>query len=103
MYGQSQKERQQAVIWLAQDVYGALLLGKHELEDQLKLVTLWRNITKSLGDQKGLATIYQLLTEALEEDDPMLLERIYREHPAIGLNLMWNRPRPSSSPVTPRL
>jgi hypothetical protein len=73
-------------------------VGRHNLEDQLKLVTLWRNITKSLGDKKGLAEIYQLLMEALGENDPMVLERIYRENPAINLGLTWDRSLASSSP-----
>ncbi len=73
-------------------------MGRHNLEDQLKLVTLWRNITKSLGDKKGLAEIYQLLMEALGENDPMVLERIYRENPAINLGLMWDRSLASGSP-----
>ena len=65
-------------------------MGRHGLEDQLKLVALWRNITKSLGDQQGLAKIYKLLMEALEEDDPLLLKWVYKEHFAVGSDLVQN-------------
>ena len=62
-------------------------MGRHNLEDQLKIVTLWRNIVRSLDDQEGLATIYQVVAEATGENDPVVLERIFAEHPASDLGL----------------
>jgi len=73
-------------------------VGRHDLEEQLRMVTLWRNVTKCLGDMEGSAAIDQQLAEALGENDPMVLERVYREHPAIELGLVGDAALASSSP-----
>lgn len=72
--GCGEKARQQAVVWLAQDVYAALL-GDDEptLRSQLKLVTMWRDIVGSLNDDEGVAKIHDLLIDALGQEGPMLL------------------------------
>ena len=69
----SQKERQQAVVWLAQDAYIGLLGEVQDLADQLKLVTIWRDITKCLGNVDGVARIHDLLLGELGEEGPLLL------------------------------
>ena len=63
-------------------------MGRHNLEDQLKIVTLWRDIVRSLGDEEGLATVYHMVAEATGENDPVVLERIFTEHPASDLGLV---------------
>ena len=66
-------------------------MGRHKLEDQLKIVSLWRNITKSLGDKEGLSIIQHMVAEATGEHDPMVLELIFKEHPASDLDLERTR------------
>lgn len=61
----SQKERQQAVVWLAQDVYTGQLAQIRNPTDQLKMAVLWRDVTKHLGDMEGLARIHNLVKSEL--------------------------------------
>ena len=71
--GASQKLRQQAVVWKAQDVYAALLCQTHGLRDQLKMVAVWRDIASDLGDMNGVVRIHDLLIQAIGENGPLLL------------------------------
>ena len=78
-------------------------MGRHDLEEQLKVVTLWRNVTKCLGNEEGLVAIHHQLGEALGENDPIVLERVYRAHPAIDLGLVGDAALASSPPGRPQL
>lgn len=63
--GQSQRLRQQAVVWLAQDVYVARLRRARGLEEQLKMVELWRDIMFTLGDTEGVGKLHDMLHQVL--------------------------------------
>ncbi|MCJ1467666.1 hypothetical protein MMC07_006291 [Pseudocyphellaria aurata] len=71
--GSSEKARQQAVVWMAQDVYAGLLRHVHELADQLKMVAVWRDIVTGLGDTAGVEKIHDLLITAFGENGPFML------------------------------
>ena len=70
-------QRQQAVIWQAQKTYGALLNMADSLEQQLRLVTVWKNMLQALGDVEGLARMRDLLVRELGEEGPLLLGHKY--------------------------
>lgn len=72
----SQKEQQQAVVWMAQDVYTALLKQSVNLMDQLEIVAVWRDITSDIGDDRGVASIHDFLIKALGEEGPLMLGQI---------------------------
>lgn len=74
--GSSQKARQQAVVWMAQDVYAALLRQVRALADQLKMVTVWRDIMHNLGDADGIKKIHDILITAIGENGPLLLDNL---------------------------
>lgn len=71
--GLDQKSRQQAVVWMAQDVYAALLNLVRGLKDQLQMVVVWRDIAQGMDDADGVMKIHDLLVEELGEEGPMLL------------------------------
>lgn len=71
--GLDQKSRQQAVVWMAQDVYVALLNLVRGLKDQLQMVVVWRDIAHGMDDGDGVMKIHDLLVEELGEEGPMLL------------------------------
>lgn len=71
--GATQRVRQQVVNHLAQEVYMALLDRVHGLRDQLKMVTMWRDIVTDLGDTAGVVKIHDLLIKAIGENGPLLL------------------------------
>ena len=71
--GCSEKARQQAVVWLAQDVYAGLMGEEQTLQSQLAWVTVWRDIVGSLEDEEGVARIHDLLIGALGQEGPMML------------------------------
>lgn len=71
--GLDQKSRQQAVVWMAQDVYAALLDLVRGLKDQLQMVVVWRDIAQGMDDGDGVMKIHDLLVEELGEEGPMLL------------------------------
>ena len=58
-------QRRQAVVWLAQDVYAAELELMRTLEDQFRLISVWRNIMITLNCEKGLNRIDELLSKAV--------------------------------------
>lgn len=58
---------------MAQDVYAALFDHTLGLEDQLKMVAVWRDITTSLGDAAGVWRIHDLLVAALGEQGSLML------------------------------
>lgn len=66
----SQKERQQAVVWLAQDVYIGQLAQIRNPTDQLKMAALWRDMTKHLGNTEGLVRIHDLMISELGIESP---------------------------------
>lgn len=65
---------QQAVVWMAQDVYAELLGHIRTLEDQLKIVAVWRDITSDLGDAAGVVRIHDLLITTIGENGPFMLD-----------------------------
>ncbi|MCJ1253076.1 hypothetical protein MMC24_000883 [Lignoscripta atroalba] len=71
--GHGEKARQQAVVWMAQDTYSALLERTNTFVQQLQLVALWRDISRGLGDAPGVAKIHDLLVEEIGEGGPLLL------------------------------
>ena len=75
-----QKQRQQAVVWLAQDVHGAYLERMHNLDDQIHVVRLWRDLAAFLNDWPGHTKIQRLLVEAWGERGPELLGEMVNEN-----------------------
>lgn len=71
--GCGEKARQQAVVWLAQDVYAGVMGAEQTLQSQLAWVTVWRDILGSLEDDEGVARIHDLLIGALGQRGPMML------------------------------
>lgn len=71
--GLDQKSRQQTVVWIAQDVYAALLNRVRGLREQLQMAVVWRDIALGMGDGVGVAKIHDLLVVELGEEGPMLL------------------------------
>lgn len=69
----SSLQRQQAVTWQAQKTYGALLNLADSLEQQLRLITVWKNMLEALGDAEALARMWELLVRDLGEEGPFLL------------------------------
>ncbi|KAL9605096.1 MAG: hypothetical protein Q9219_000030 [cf. Caloplaca sp. 3 TL-2023] len=62
MPGASQQKRQQAVVWLAQDVYTGFLTNiEGRYSDRLKIVEVWRNVARHLNDEGALNEIRALL------------------------------------------
>lgn len=61
------------MVWIAQDVYAALFDEASSLEDQLKMVAVWRDIATGLGDVAGVTRIHDLLVGALGEQGPLML------------------------------
>ena len=60
--GASQQERQQAVVWLGQDVYtGFLALAEGRRVDGLTIVKMWRDVIRSLNDQDAMDKIQAIL------------------------------------------
>ncbi len=70
-----QRERQQAVIWMAQDAFKAVLGRVKGLRDQLQMVVVWRDISQGLDDTEGVIKIHDLLVEAIGQEGPLLLGR----------------------------
>ncbi len=68
-----QKQRQQAVVWLAQDVYEARLAKVHNRDDQLRMVKLWRDLIVFLDDWPGYTKMQELLVEAWGRTGPELV------------------------------
>lgn len=68
-----QKVRQQAVVWLAQDVYSAYSNGVQTLDDQLHLVRIWRDLLLHFDDHEGVRKIEALLVQALGKDAVRIL------------------------------
>jgi len=68
-----QKQRQQTVVWLAQDVYGAHLERVQNGDDQLRMVRLWRDLIVFLNDWPGHTKMQELLVEAWGRNGPELV------------------------------
>ncbi|KAL8826227.1 MAG: hypothetical protein Q9191_003938 [Dirinaria sp. TL-2023a] len=62
-----QKQRQQAVVWMAQDVYKALYGRVQTVDDQLQLVKLWRDILIYLDTWESVRKVEMLLAGAWGE------------------------------------
>ena len=58
-------QRRQAVVWLAQDVYASDLGKLKTLDDQTRLIMLWKDILVRLKDNEGLVKMNELLLKAL--------------------------------------
>ncbi|KAL8659732.1 MAG: hypothetical protein Q9226_000288 [Calogaya cf. arnoldii] len=67
--GASEKEKQQAVVWLAQDVYKGRFLVDVEgrLSDQLKVVAKFRDLAMILEGMEGMEKIHEMLVAELGE------------------------------------
>ncbi|KAL8854260.1 MAG: hypothetical protein Q9221_000974 [Calogaya cf. arnoldii] len=67
--GAAEKERQQAVVWLAQDVYKGRFLMDVEgrLSDQLKVVARFRDLAMILEGMEGMERIHEMLVAELGE------------------------------------
>lgn len=63
------------MVWMAQDVYAALYDDAYSLEDDLKMVSVWRDITTNLGDTVGVTRIHDLLIKELGEEGPSMLDQ----------------------------
>ncbi|KAL8952430.1 MAG: hypothetical protein Q9222_001665 [Ikaeria aurantiellina] len=73
--GASSLERRQAVVWLGQEVYIALVdRAEDEFKDYLRIVTLWRDLTRDLGNEDGVNKIHTFLMDELGEVGPSLLD-----------------------------
>ncbi|KAL9606544.1 MAG: hypothetical protein Q9179_000269 [Wetmoreana sp. 5 TL-2023] len=67
--GATQKQRQQAIVWLAQDVYAAFLAKAGErFPEQLKIVKTWKDLARHLDDVEGMNKIHELVVAELGED-----------------------------------
>lgn len=75
-----QKERQQAVVWLAQDVYKALYEKLETTDDQLELVRLWRDILAYLNDLEGVRKVENLLAGVWGEDARKMFGEVQEEN-----------------------
>ncbi|KAL8679805.1 MAG: hypothetical protein Q9186_003921 [Xanthomendoza sp. 1 TL-2023] len=73
--GASEKDRRQAIIWLAQDVYEAAYPDVVEapLREQLRVVTIFRNLAVHLEGEEGKKTIHDILMPELGEEGLALL------------------------------
>ncbi|KAL8723703.1 MAG: hypothetical protein Q9181_007216 [Wetmoreana brouardii] len=68
--GATQKQRQQAIVWLAQDVYTAFLAKAEErFLEQLKIVKIWKDLARYLDDVEGTNKIHELMVAELGEDE----------------------------------
>lgn len=67
------KSRQQAVVWIAQDVYSALTSDVQICMQQLHIASVCRNITSSLGNFDGVRGIHELVKGQLGPNGTMLL------------------------------
>ncbi|KAL8674329.1 MAG: hypothetical protein Q9168_001258 [Polycauliona sp. 1 TL-2023] len=67
--GSSQKERQQAVVWLAQDVYkGRFLVDvEGQLSDQLMVVAKFMDLAMDLEGMEGKQKIHEMLVGEIGE------------------------------------
>ncbi|KAL9590050.1 MAG: hypothetical protein Q9203_001154 [Teloschistes exilis] len=66
--GATQKDRQQAVIWLALDVFSAhIAKADGEFAMQCKIVRTWREICNLLDDTEGMNKIHELMVGELGE------------------------------------
>ncbi|KAL8872190.1 MAG: hypothetical protein Q9174_002133, partial [Haloplaca sp. 1 TL-2023] len=66
--GASEKERQQAVVWLGQDVFGSLIAkAQDRLVDNVKIVRLFREIATQLRDNGSEQRINQIMVAELGE------------------------------------
>lgn len=68
-----QKQRQQAVVWLAQDVYGAHCERLQDGEDYLRMVKLWRDLIVFLNDWPGHTKMQELLVEQWGRNGPEMV------------------------------
>lgn len=75
-----QKQQQQVVVWLAQDVYGAYMERAQNVDDQLKMVKLWRDLVVFLSDWRGHARMQQLVAEAWGKDGAQMLGEIENDN-----------------------
>ena len=75
-----QRERQQAVVWLAQDVYKAHYDKLETIDDQLELVRLWRDILAHFDDLEGVRKVENLLAGVWGEDAPKMLGEVQEEN-----------------------
>ncbi|KAL8717356.1 MAG: hypothetical protein Q9225_005390 [Loekoesia sp. 1 TL-2023] len=72
--GASQQERQQAVVWLGQDVYAGLLAkAEGRFLDRLRIVKVLRGVARYLNDEDAVGKIHELLVAELGEDGPGML------------------------------
>ncbi|KAL8784704.1 MAG: hypothetical protein Q9213_003800 [Squamulea squamosa] len=75
--GATEKDRQQAVVWLAQDIYmgGFRADAEGRLPDQLKVVTMLRDLAARLEGEEGMDVIHGILAAELGEGVLSLLPR----------------------------
>ncbi|KAL9026943.1 MAG: hypothetical protein Q9196_004461 [Gyalolechia fulgens] len=65
--GASQKDRQQAVVWLGQDVYAGLLAkSEGRVADRLRMTELWQDVVRHLNDEDAANRMHDLLLRELE-------------------------------------
>ena len=60
----SASERRQTVVWLAQDVYAAELEQVKTLDDQLRLIQIWKELLSTINCKDGLMRMNVLLSKA---------------------------------------
>ncbi|KAL9586780.1 MAG: hypothetical protein Q9212_000666 [Teloschistes hypoglaucus] len=67
--GGTQKDRQQAIVWLAQDAVAAFMaLAEGSLDMQCKIVRTWIDFCKTLEDTEGVNKIHELMVGELGEE-----------------------------------
>lgn len=72
----TEKKRSQKVVWFAQDVYKAHLELVRCLDDQLKLVNMFRDMTSKVGYTHGIIKIHDLLAEEFGDQGPLMLGQV---------------------------
>lgn len=75
-----QKQNQQAVVWLAQDVYEAHYERLQDGKDHLRMVKLWRDLIVFLNDWPGHTKMQELLVEAWGRNGPQMVGEMGHEN-----------------------
>ena len=66
----------QKVVWFAQDVYKAHLALIRCLDDQLRLVNLFRDMASKVSHTNGIIMIHDLLAQEFGDQGPLMLGQV---------------------------
>lgn len=64
------------MVWFAQDVYKAHLSRIRCLDDQLRLVNMFRDIASKVSHINGIIEIHDLLAQELGDQGPLMLGQV---------------------------